>query len=201
MSALKAFLEDFERPPAPAPASAASATADDGRIKAVASDAYAEGYAAGQAAAASQTNANHQALDNAAVQLNAAFADLSSQVRVQFCDALKAAIEKVFPVLAEKGFAETCAAAVADAAGLDETAAAGARVTIRTAPSQAEPLQAAFSRLNLENAVRITADAALSETEVKADWDSAGIELDVDAAIRQSLDALEHTIAQLNHRM
>lgn len=196
MSALKAILEDFERPAAFG--GGAPLHADDSRLQAAASDAYAEGYAAGQAVTASQAGANSAALDSAAVQLNAAFANLSAEIRVQFCDALKAAIEKVFPMLAEKGFAENCAAAVADAAGLGETE--DARVTIKAAPSQAELLNAAFSRLELGDNIRIKTDAALSEMEIRADWDNAGLELDFDAAIRQSLAALEHTIAQIKDR-
>ena len=197
MSALKAILEDFEQPGVLAPV---ASSADDVRIQNAASDAYAEGYAAGQAAAASQASAQSEALDNTAMQLNAVFANLSAEIRVQFCDALKAAIEKVFPMLADKGFAENCAAAVADAAGLGDAEDRRAQVTIKAAPARAELLEAAFARLELGDHIRIKTDDGLSDLEIKAGWENAGLELDFDAAISQSLAALDHTIAQINDR-
>ena len=197
MSALKAILEDFEQPGA---FGAVASSADDVRIQDAASDAYAEGYAAGQAAAVSQANARSEALDNTALQLNAVFANLSAEIRVQFCDALKAALEKVFPMLADKGFAENCAAAVADAAGRGDADDRRAHVTIKAAPARAELLEAAFARLELGENISIKTDAGLSDLEIKADWDNAGLELDFEAAISQSLAALDHTIAQINDR-
>lgn len=188
MSPLTAILEDFE--------DLGGRGVADAHMQSIKSAAYAEGYAAGEAAAASQTGLNQQALDHAALQLNTAFTDLSGQVKVQFCCALKTAIEKVFPMLAEKGFAEACAAAVVEAAVVGEDG----KVSLKVAPSREELLKSAFLRLGLDNNVTIEADAALSELEVKADWDNAGLELDFDAAIQQSLSALENTIAQINDR-
>lgn len=193
MTALRAILEDFEKP---ASLGNLGQSADDVRVHEAASAAYAEGYAAGQAAGASQVGVNQQTLDLAALQLNSVFVDLSSQLKIQFCDAVKAAIEKVFPMLAEKGFADACAAAVADAAIIGDNT----KVTLKVSPSQEELLKSAFLRFGGDTNIIIEADAELSELEVKADWDNAGLELDFDAAIKQSLTALENTIAQIKDR-
>lgn len=197
MSLLKAILEDFGEPGV---FGAGAPSADDVRMQDAASDAYAEGYAAGQAAAVSQATAQSAVLDDTAIQLNAAFESLSADIRIQFCDALKAAIDKIFPMLADKGFAENCAAAVAEAAGFGDAEDGRAHVTIKAAPARAELLQAAFARLGLGENIRIKTDTGLSDLEIKADWNNAGLELDFDAAINQSLAALDHTIAQINDR-
>lgn len=193
MTALRTILEDFENP-VPLGSlvqSANSMAADDG-----ASADYAKGYAAGEIAGASKAAANQQALDFMAVQLNAAFVDLSAQLKVQFCESVKAAIEKVFPMLSEKGFADACAIAITDAADISDNA----RVTLKVSPSQEALLKSAFAQFGVETSVTIEADASVSEFEVKASWDNAGLELDFDAAIQQSLTALENTIAQIKDR-
>ncbi len=208
MSALKAFLEDFERPGATAasngPAAAPASQADDEPLRRAADDAYAKGYAAGEAAALDRARLDQTALDSAAAQLGAALDGLSADIKVQFCEALKAAVEKVFPPLARMGFAESCAAAVAEAVAGSAAPGSlephGAHVTLRASPSQARLLEDAFARLDREPAVRVIADAGLADLEIRAAWDDAGLDLNYDEAIRQAAAALDHTIAQLQDR-
>jgi len=211
VSELKAFLEDFERPGATAasngPAAAPAPQADDERLRRAADDAYAKGYAAGEAAALDRARLDQTALDSAAAQLGAALDGLSADIKVQFCEALKAAVEKVFPPLARMGFAESCAAAVAEAVAGSAAPGShgspephGARVTLRASPSQARLLEDAFARLDREPAVRVIADAGLADLEIRAAWDDAGLNLNYDEAIRQAAAALDHTIAQLQDR-
>ena len=212
MSALKAFLEDFERPSASGAASAMLAPVapdsqshaeEEARRKAL-DESYARGYAAGEAAAAEQARLDQSALDSAAAQLSTALDGLSADIKVQFCEALKTAVERVFPTLAEHGFADSCAAAVAKAAGLAGADAAsqegGARVTLKAAPSQAGLLEEAFARLGEDGAIRIETDAGLADLEIRAVWDNAGLDLNIEEAIRQAGEALDHTIAQIKDR-
>lgn len=212
MSALKAFLEDFERPCAsPSPALAGAPVepqAEDEARRRELDEAYARGCAAGEAAAAERARLDQTALDSAAAQLSTALDGLSSDIKVQFCEALKTAVERVFPMLAERGFAESCAAAVAKAAGLGAkgpgsasgAAPGGARVTLKAAPSQAALLEEAFARLGEDGAIRIETDATLADLEIRAVWDKAGLDLNIEEAIRQAGEALDHTIAQIKDR-
>ena len=195
MSALSVILEDFEAPGF-GQADGDTAQENSARAQQMRAAAYAEGYAAGEAAAAVRRETDAQLFNTVAVTIENALNDTSGRLKIQFCDALKTAIEKIFPPLAEKGFPDAVASAITETIRINGTD----EIVLTVAPSRKAPVEQALSLHCAEKAVSVEADASLSELAAKAVWRDAGIELDFGAAIEQSLSALENTITQIKDR-
>ena len=189
MSALRAILEDFEGAAAPA------AEGEAVHIQQMKAGAYAEGYAAGEAAATARRGADDEFLQHAMRSLDKAFDAMSANMQAEFCEALRAVIEKVFPSLAEAGFADAAAAAVLKAAHFGD----GEGIVVRAAPNRKAVLEQAFSAYGAGKTASVEADPDLGDLAVTAEWRDAGVEVDFEAAIQQSLAALETTVQQLKN--
>lgn len=195
MSALSVILEDFEATSV-GQAGGGIAEENSARVQQMRAAAYAEGYAAGEAAAAARRETDAQLLKTVAENIENALHDSSGRLKVQFCEALKTAIEKIFPPLAEKGFADAAALAVAETMHVNGTD----EIVLNVAPARKAMVEQALSLYCDEKAVSVESDASLPELAAKAAWRNAGIELDFGAAIEQSLSALENTIIQIKDR-
>jgi len=181
VSALKVILEDFE-----VSGLTVGVEGDVGSQKARAAD-YAEGFAAGAAAAAEKQQLDTAFFDATAAQLNKVLTDLPAELNQQLGEVLVTLIQKTLPVLAEKGFAQETATAVLNYADFGEPGT----VIVKASKERAEQLTESFVRLGAENTVTIEVDPELSGSTVTAFWKHGGLEMDVDMAVRKSLECLE----------
>ena len=188
MSALRAILEDFE-------GGAAPEEGETVHVQQMKAAAYAEGYAAGEAAAIARRDADDEFLQHAMRSLDKAFDAMSANMQAEFCEALRSVVEKVFPSLAEAGFADAAAAAVLEAAHFGD----GAGIVVKAAPNRTAALERAFAAYGAERAASVEADPKLGDLAATAEWRDAGVEVDFEAAIQQALAALETTVQQLKN--
>ncbi len=154
---------------------------------------YAEGFAAGEAAALSRAMEQNKQLQIAADALEQKLAAFDDTAAAYLCEALAAAVAKIFPALTEKGFAQEAAAAMDDIVQKSDAA----RVVVKTAPDKLETVNAAISALPIASRATVVEDETLSGFEIRAEWSHGGIAVDTEKATALFIASLEQAMQEL----
>ncbi len=155
--------------------------------------AYAEGYAAGEAATQEKIQPQVDFLKSVAEVLESKVANFQSQADASLCDGVAAILSKAFPALSEKGFAVEAANVLVQT----RVGSADLSVTVKTASDHIELLRDAVADLGESARIIVEEDAGLSGATVIADWDYGGMDFDTNKVIEQCLAALEKAAQQL----
>ncbi len=191
MSALNMILENFDD--ANACANRRANGSESVRMQQLRAAAYAEGLAAGEAAATVKINSDNEFLQVVAEKLDKKLAALSNDMAAHFCHALKTVIRKTFPTIAEEAFVIEASEAFLKRADFED----GGSVIIKTAPLQAPLLRKTLSTYPGCRSLTVEADDELPDLAVVAQWKSGGFELNLNEAINDCLSALEAVALQL----
>lgn len=178
MSALRAILEDFDR--------GGVSHENEVRAQQLKAAAYAEGFAAAEAAAAARQASEQAILTAFAERVDEILANLPVTLGEQFCEALKTVLEKALPALSEKGFAGEVAASVMKYADFSNTG----RIVVKAPESRVAEIKAAFSELNGGKGIIVEADPDLAGAAVTAAWENGGLDIDVDAFVALAIKSL-----------
>ncbi len=187
MNALSSILENFE------PSSSADG-AEDVRSQQFKAAAYAEGVAAGKAAAAAEYEAERVFLDRAIEQVGQALNDLPNQLNGQIGEALSAILHKTLPSLAARGFADEAVGAVLKNINTDDCGA----IVVKTSAENVEKLEEIFGQQAQGKRVQIESDPTFKGAMVSANWKSAGLTMDVESTASQMLEMLDNFVSHPN---
>ncbi len=154
---------------------------------------YAEGFAAGEAAALSRAMEQNTQLQAAADAIQRKLATFDDTAAAYLCEALAAAVAKVFPALSEKGFAAEAASVMNDIVRQNGKAT----LIVRTAPAKTETVSAALAALAIAERASVVEDDALNGFEISAEWDHGGISFDTEKATALFIASLEKAIEEL----
>jgi len=155
---------------------------------------YAEGFAAGEAAALARAMEQNQQLKAVADAVAKKLTSIDEFIAAQLCDALADAIKKVFPALGELAFADESATEIKKLAALrSETG-----LTIKTAPGKSEAVRKAIETLEICERTTVEEDPALAGLQVSAEWQHGGVTFDTEAAIARLTENLNTAAQQLN---
>ena len=169
-----------------------AAMAGAGAQKARAAE-YAEGFAAGEAAAlARATEQNHQ-LQAVTEAINAKLTEFDSAAAAALSEALADAVKAVLPALSRKYSAKEAVATLTDIFSNNENAT----LPIRIAPAILDIVSAAISASPLATRATVKADDTLSEDEIRAQWEHGGVTIDTEKAIAGFVAMLEEATEQL----
>ncbi len=166
---------------------------NDARAQQQHAAAYAEGYAAGEAAATAKSQPQVDFLKSVAEALENKVVNFQSQADASLCDGLAAILSKAFPVLSEKGFAVEAASVLAQT----QIGSADFSITVKAAPDRIELLRDAVAGFGEDARIAAEEDAGLSGAKVVAEWENGGMEFDTNRVIEQCLAALEKAAQQL----
>lgn len=186
MSALNSILENFE------PVDAGANDEGDVRSQQLKAAAYAEGFSAGEAAAKTKHDAESAFFAEAADQISQALGAMPQRLNEQLAEALSAIMHKTLPTLAAKGFADEVTAAVIEQVNTENCGS----LVIKTSEERLADLTAAFEAFGDDQSVRVEADPAFSGSMVAASWESAGLDMDVEAVAQSVLEALDKYLSQ-----
>lgn len=181
------YLERFD----PAPAAKSLPAEMDAREQRLRAEAYTEGFAAGQAAATA--NATRPLIAQTAEALANEYADAPERIAHDAAGALIIVLERLFPALAQAGFAVEAGAAFTRLA--DTTASPS--LEIFCSPQQLEALRAELARLAPERQFTVTADPEISGATARARWSTGGVDFDLDQATEECLAALRRAVQSL----
>ena len=154
---------------------------------------YAEGFAAGEAAALSRAMEQNEQLRRAASALERKLEEFDNTAAGVLCDALASAAAKIFPALAEKGFAQEAAVSLNEIAASENTA----ELVIKTAPGKDEHARAAISGLEIAERSTVVEDEQLSGLAIGAEWRGGGVNFDTEKAISMFIASLEQVAGEL----
>ncbi len=154
---------------------------------------YAEGFAAGEASALTRaTEQNHQ-LQAVAEAVNEKLTGFDNSAAAFLCGALSDAVKTVFPALSKELFAKESVAALTDIFNKNDDTT----LTVKTTPEKLDLISAAISASPLASRAIVEADDALSEYEVRAQWDHGGVTIDTEKAIAGFVAMLDEATEQL----
>lgn len=174
------ILETFDDTPPFAPAAAEAAASVDP------AQSYMAGFADGEASALARLESAEQAFADAARALDEALKALAPTSERALAEALTTLVRELFPVVAERGFAEEASAAIVRAfAG-----SVSASIEIAARSEQVEALAAALKERRLETPFSITADDSLAAAEARVRAGRGGLDFNLDAAREACLAAL-----------
>ena len=154
---------------------------------------YAEGYAAGEAAALARAAEQNEQLQRAASALEQKLTEFDDNAAGLLCDALASAAAKVFPALAEKGFAYEAAVSLNDIVAPEGKA----KLVIKTAPGRDENVRAAVNGLDIGDRTTVAEDDELSNLAIRAEWNGGGVNFDTEKAISIFIASLEKVVGEL----
>lgn len=154
---------------------------------------YAEGYAAGEAAALSRAAEQNEQLRRAATALDQKLTEFDNNAAGLLCDALASAAVKIFPMLAEKGFAHEAAVSLNEIV----TAEDKSELVIKTAPNKDENVRVAMTGLDIADRSTVVEDDALSGLTIGAEWNGGGVNFDTEKAISIFVASLEKVAGDL----
>lgn len=154
---------------------------------------YAEGFAAGEAAALSRAMEQNGQLQRAADALNAKLAAFDDTAASFLCDALADTIAKVFPALTANGFTHEMVAALSEFAEKNDSAS----LVVRANPASMETINAAISTMSIAARTEIIADETLTDFEIRASWDHGGVTIDTEKATARFIASLEKATQEL----
>lgn len=184
MSTAALRLERFD-----APASAANEAGVDPSegiaMQRARASAFAEGYAAGQAAAAARAGEHEKHFAALARSIETEILRAPERAVADAAAAVRALLESVLPSIAREGFAVEAALAFSRAAS-----AQGGAVEIAAPKDFAGPIEALLRTLVPNAPITVRVDPELAGMAARAAWPGGGVDVDVDAATRGCLDAL-----------
>lgn len=156
---------------------------------------YAEGFAAGEAAALARAMEQNQQLKIVADAVAKKLATVDEAIAAQLCDALADAIRKIFPVLGERAFADEAAKEIRELAALRGRTG----LTVKTAPGKSDMIRKAIDSLPINEWTKIEEDNTLSGMQVCAEWEHGGVTFDTEAAIARLTDNLDAASQQFSN--
>lgn len=154
---------------------------------------YAEGFAAGEAAALSRAMEQNSQLQRAADALNAKLAVFDDTAASYLCEALAETITKIFPALTANGFTHEMVAALNDVANKNDSA----RLVVKANPASLETITAAISTMSIADRTETIADESLTDFEIRASWDHGGVTIDTEKATARFIASLEKAKQEL----
>ncbi len=154
---------------------------------------YAEGFAAGEAAALSRAMEQNVQLQRAADALKEKLISFDDLAASQLCEALSSAVKKIFPALTASGFTHEATAALSEFVQKNDKA----NLIIKTAQANFETVSAAIAALPIAARAKTLVDETLSEFEVCAEWDHGGISIDTEKATACFIASLEQAMHEL----
>lgn len=154
---------------------------------------YAEGFAAGEAAALSRAAEQNEQLQYAATLLEQKLAEFDDSAADLLGGALASAAARIFPALAAKGFAFEAAASLSEIFSTEDKA----QLVIKTPPEKDENVRVAMNGLNIAERTTVVEDDNLSGLAVSAEWDGGGVNFDTEKAISIFLSSLEKVAGEL----
>jgi len=184
MSQLASILENFD--------AESHGGAEDVRSQQLKAAAYAEGFAAGEAAAASKQEEEQAFHYAAASEVRRLIDAIPKQLNEQLGETVSAIMHKVLPALVEKGFASEAAAAVSDHVVADKCGA----IVVKTSAERVSDLEKAFASADSALSLRVEADPNMTGSVIAATWENGGLEMDLDAAASKVLDILDQYVSQ-----
>lgn len=190
MRTAHAFLERFDGPDVNGGEHAGDSY--DIRVQQEKASAYAQGVAAGEASAKARHMEGEEFLNNAVARLDDAIECLGQRFTEELAGALIAIVQRVFPTLGEKLIAEEFTSRI----GREVNLRTDQELVVTAAPQHVEKLKSAVSKMTHKNAITIEADDSLGGLEATARWGCAGIDYDIEEAVRQILDSLEKSLRQ-----
>lgn len=190
MSASLVILERFDSHLARLNGDGAPGSVFEQRLRA---EAFAEGYAAGEAAAGARVDAEARFLAAVAAALDREAASAPQKLAKEAGDALTLLLIRIFPTLTEKGFAAEAAAIFARA--LKDSPAR--TLEIKAPAERVDALKALIERRGAGAPVEIIADPALAGAVAAATWSGGGLEFDLDAAARDVIAAFDSALQEL----
>jgi|GEM_PF-3027537 len=191
MTGLSLVLERFDD--AEKVLSGAGGGGDSVREQQERATAYAEGYAAGEAATHSSSDKHAEVLKSITEALEEKVADFHHHANASLCDGLASIISKVFPALSEKGFAAEAASVLAQM----QLGSGEFSISVKAAPDHIELLREAVADMCDSGHIVVEEDISLSDTKIIAQWEHGGVEFDTDEMIQQCLASLEKAAQQL----
>lgn len=184
MSQLASILENFE--------AGNHGGAGDVRSQQLKAGAYAEGFAAGEAAIAAKQEEEQAFQFAAAAEVRRMIDALPQQLNEQLAEATAAIMHKVLPSLAAKGFASEAAAAIVDNVIADKCG----EVVVKTSADRLDDVKAAFAGADEGLSLRVEADPGMTGSVIAATWKNGGLEMDIDAAASKVLGILDQYLSQ-----
>ena len=155
-------------------------------------EAFAEGYAAGEAAAAARADGESRFIAAVSAALEAQSAAGPRECARQAGEALKLILIRIFPIVADRGFAAEAAAVFARAAK-----DVGGAIEIAAPADKVEPLKALLEKTAPGAPVAVIADPALKGAAAAAKWTGGGVDFDLDTAARDVIAAFDAAMKQL----
>jgi len=184
VNALSSILENFEP-------SANVDGAEDVRSQQLKAAAYAEGVAAGKATAAAEYEAERVFLERAIEQVGQVLNAVPDQINGQIGEALGAILHKTLPTLAEKGFADEAVGAVLKNIDTNDCGS----IVVTTSAENVDSLKEIFASLEQGEHVQVESDPTFKGAMVAANWNSAGLTMNVDAAVSQLLEIFDSFVS------
>ncbi len=157
--------------------------------------AYAEGYAAGEAAALSRATEQNGQLQEVASVLARKLEDFDREAAAALGEALASAAAAVLPSLAEKGFAHEAAPALAEMVAKKDNAS----LVLKTAEGKDAFVRKVLAEVGLEERITIEPDAALVGLQMAVEWQNGGLSFDTEQAVAHFLASLEKTISEMKN--
>lgn len=155
--------------------------------------AYAEGFAAGEAAARDKAAPDEDLLKSLISAFEAQANGFHGQVEAQLCRSLSLLVEKLFPALAEKGLAHEVSA-IFSRLNIPHTEEP---VSLAINPAQADKVREMFRDFGAGEQIAIVEDDSLSESAAAISWTGGGVHMDIQNAVEECLNALETAAQQL----
>ena len=184
MSQLASILENFD--------TGSHGGAGDVRSQQLKAGAYAEGFAAGEAAAASKQEEEQAFHYGAASEVRRLIDAIPEQLNEQLGETVSAIMHKVLPAVAAKGFASEAAAAVTDHVIADKCGG----IVVKTSAERVGDLEEAFASTDSALSLCIEADPTMTGSVITATWENGGLEMNLDAAASKVLDILDQYVSQ-----
>lgn len=166
---------------------------NDVRLQQAKAAAYAEGFTAGETAATARYQSESDFVAKAVEAIKGDFESVRDEQTAEVCDAFKQLVEKIFPGLAEIGFAEEAAATIRRINSFKFNGTA----TISVAPARVDLIEKIIADAGGNQMISVKDDDAQSTLALSARWESAGMDFDLEQSMTECLKALEAALANL----
>ena len=164
------------------------------RIKA---EAYAEGFAAGEANANAQQENDLKFLNGVSDAIETCVDSFSAQIDARICDALRVLLERAFPKISECGFAVEAIDAVKQAIVVSQKPT----INVNVSPDRVPLLTEMLGREGLSESIKLSPDPSKTNSQATIEWSNAGFDMDIDKTCEHLLDMLERIVQNYNENI
>ncbi|MBT8473298.1 MAG: hypothetical protein HKN14_13050 [Marinicaulis sp.] len=164
------------------------------RIKA---EAYAEGFAAGEARANTQQENDLKFLNGVSDAIATCVDSFPAQIDARICDALRVLLETAFPKISEHGFAVEAVGAIKQAIVVSNKPT----INVNVSPDRVPLLVEMLGREKLSESVKLSPDPSKTKSQATIEWSNAGFDMDIDKTCEHLLDMLERIVQNYNEHM